>query len=80
MPLINYRKYVNYAIVIVISIAFIFIGGVFIYKHESVTYAEKNPIYFALGIAFAGSGGKLVSSMVLNSILPPDIKSNLQEF
>jgi hypothetical protein len=79
MYLINYSKYVNYAIIIIISISFIFIGGVFIYKHESATFAEKNPIYFALGIAFAGSGGKLVSSMILNSILPPDIVLNMKD-
>jgi hypothetical protein len=79
MPLINYSKYVNYAIIIIISIAFIFIGGVFIYKHESVPFAQKNPIYFALGIAFAGSGGKIVSSMILNTVLPPDVVINMKE-
>jgi hypothetical protein len=79
MSLINYSKAVNNAIIIIISIAFIFIGGVFLYKHDSVPFAEKNPIYFALGIAFAGSGGKLVSSMILNSILPPDVILNIEE-
>jgi hypothetical protein len=78
MTLFNYRKSVNYAIIIVISIAFICIGGVFLYKHNSATYAEKNPIYFALGIAFAGSGGKLVSTIVLNSILPQDVKDDIK--
>jgi hypothetical protein len=79
MGLINYSKSVNNAIIIIISIAFIFIGGVFLYKHDSVPFAQKNPIYFALGIAFAGSGGKLVSSMILNAMLPPDVVLNMKE-
>jgi hypothetical protein len=79
MGLINYSKSVNNAIIIIISIAFIFIGGVFLYKHDSVPFAQKNPIYFALGIAFAGSGGKLVASMILNAMLPPDVVLNMKE-
>ena len=79
MPLINYGKYVNYAIIIIIAISCIFLGGIFIYKHDSATITEKNPIYFALGIAFAAIGGKLISSMVLNSILPESINNNIKE-
>lgn len=72
-------KPINLAIIIVMSIGFIFLGGVFMYKHHSVPYAEKNPIYFAFGIAFAGGGGRLLTSLIMSYMIPNEVLGDMNK-
>lgn len=67
------RKAVDFAIVVVVAMIFIFVGGSSIYMHNNQKPHEKNPIFFSFGIAMAGAGGSILSSLVLG-LLPGDVK------
>ena len=69
---------INFAIVIVIAIIFIFIGGSCLYMHNKTDDTKKNPLYFALGIAFAGAGGSIISHAAMGVMIPPVIRSMIQ--
>lgn len=66
---------IDYAIIIAIAIIFIFIGGSSIYMHGKQLQHEKNPIYFSFGIAMAGAGGSILSSLVMGLLVPREIRN-----
>lgn len=65
---------INLAIVIAIALIFIFIGGTCLYVDRMSPINEKNPIWFSFGVALAGAGGNLLTTIFIGSLLPPVIQ------
>lgn len=72
-------KKMGLLIVILLSITLILIGGSFLYKHNQARPHERNPLYFAIGIAFAGGGGQIISSIALALLVPSHILTHINE-
>ena len=70
---------IGFVIVVILAITFIFIGGAFIYKHGSDPLEKRNPLYFALGIAFAGAGGQIISGIAQAILVPPHIRNQIND-
>ncbi len=71
------KEIINTITVIIIAIIFIMIAGIFLYKHENADILDKNPIYFALGIAFAGGGSSIIFNLLQKNILPSHLRDRI---
>jgi hypothetical protein len=79
MHLANKKKILNTTTTMLIALTFIIISGILIYTHENMPLTEKNPIYFALGIAFASGGASIFFGMLSNHALPDEIAERVTE-
>lgn len=67
------KHYINLLTVIIISVIFILIAGIFLYLHESQDLEKKEPIYFAMGIVFASGGASIIFNMFIKNLLPTEL-------
>ena len=75
----SFDKKIGFLIVLLLAIVLILIGGSFLYKHNQAHPHERNPLYFAIGIAFAGGGGQIISSIAWALLIPPHIRTHINE-
>lgn len=75
----NFEKKIGLLTVILIAMILILVGGGFLYKHGQLPPHARNPLYFAIGIAFAGGGGQIISSIAQAILIPPNIRSHINE-
>jgi len=73
------NKKVGLVIIVLLAAIFIFTGGAFIYKHSKDPMESRNPLYLALGIAFAGAGGQIISGIAQAILVPPHIRTHINE-
>ena len=73
----NQKRWINFMTIIVLAVICIHIAGIFLYKHESMNILDKQPIYFALGIGFAGLGSGILLTLLKNFILPAELNNEL---
>ncbi len=71
------KHIINIITIIIIAIIFILIAGNFLYIHENSSVLEKNPFYFALGIAFASGGASILFSLFSKNILPTELSEEI---
>ena len=67
-------------IILIFSIICIYIAGTVLYIHDNMPNGKKNPIYFALGIAFAGTGGSILTKFLFNTVLPNKINKEIFKY
>ncbi len=79
MHLSNKKKILNTVTTLVIALTFIIISGILIYTHDNTPLENKDPIYFALGIAFASGGASVFFGMLSKHILPDEIAEKVAE-
>ncbi len=72
-------KKIGLLIVVILAVSFIFIGGSFLHTYNQAPTAERNPLYFAIGIAFAGAGGQSIAGMIQALLVPPHIRSQMND-
>lgn len=65
-------------ILLVYAFASILLGGMFIYFYNIAGVHDRNPLYWALGIAFAGSGGAIISKIIMAVLLPADLLKQIR--
>jgi len=70
---------IDFAIIVMVAMIFIYIGGASMYMHSKMSDEKKNPLYFSIGIAFAGAGGSIISHMVMGALVPPNIRAAIRE-
>lgn len=63
---------------IIISLILINIGGIFFDIHNNLPCKYNEPIYWPLAIGFSSAGGILIVRLILRSILPNEIYSNMK--
>lgn len=73
------KHYINLATIIVIAIIFIMISGIFLYIHENSDVLVKNPLYFALGLAFASGGATILFNIFSKNILPTELHMEIDD-
>ena len=73
------NKKIGLLTVVILAMIFICTGGAFLYKHNKDPLEKRNPIYFSLGIAFAGAGGSIISGIAQAVLVPPHIRSHINE-
>ncbi len=72
------KHYINVLTIIAIAITFILISGIFLYIHEHSEVLTKNPLYFALGIAFAGGGSSILFELFSRNMLPVELHQEIE--
>lgn len=77
--MVDWKHIINIITVIIIAMIFILIAGNFLYIHENSDVMEKNPIFFALGLAFAGGGSSILFNLVSKNFLPKELHNEISE-
>ena len=73
----NEKKIINFITIIILAMICINVAGIFLYKHERMNMLEKNPIYFALGIGFAGLGAGILLALFRSYLIPKELNQTL---
>lgn len=73
------NKKIGLVIVILLAMSFICLGGAFLYKHSQAPMEVRNPLYFAMGVAFAGAGGSIISGLAQAVLVPHHIRSHIND-
>lgn len=68
---------VNLITIILISLSFICIGGVFneLYKNENT--ATSKPLLWPLAMGFSSAGGCIIIGLILKHLLPDEIMAEM---
>ncbi len=57
----------RHLLLITIALIFIVFSGIFLYMNENLPTEERNPLFFALGIAFASGGASIIFNMIVKT-------------
>ena len=77
------QKNVNLLIVIVLSMIFITVAGIFYDVHSHLPLHEREPILWPLAIGFSSAGGGLILGLILRHVVPLEVireMKNIREY